>query len=55
LNRKKAGYEQVFEVDRCRELLTWIAVLNGPFLIFTAVSLPALLPAIGGFFFFTIF
>lgn len=55
LNPKKKEYEMLVRPESHRQLLSWIAVLNIPFLLAAYLLAPQALPSLAGFIFFSMF
>ena len=55
INEKKVEYETLVDRGRHKTLALWILSLNIPFLIAAAIFLPATIPSLTGFLFFSVF
>ncbi|MEO6656273.1 MAG: prenyltransferase [Pyrinomonadaceae bacterium] len=55
LNKKKVEYETLVNRDRYKTLALWIFFLNTPFLLTAGIFLPAAIPSLAGFLFFSLF
>ncbi|MFN0278488.1 MAG: prenyltransferase [Pyrinomonadaceae bacterium] len=55
VNKKKVEYETLVDRDRHKTIALWILFLNIPFLIIAVIVVPATIPSLAGFLFFSVF